>query len=241
MEGPGGSRTRTPTLRWIWLAWVSLGITILGFVVFGMASRGDPTPLIERHFGSTAQFALLMYTIGQAVAALALVLLVKRCGLGLRDIGFSGRLTGRGALFAITGWFIAFWLYYLVQRLMGAAGIAMFWNEEGFFALDSVRRLVVVVIATLVIAPLAEEMIYRGYVLKALLARLRTPAAALLSALVFASIHVGIGFGLAVYIFLGALILAYLYIKFKNIYPCVLMHLLNNAVAYIVIPLMVSK
>jgi len=115
----------------------------------------------------------------------------------------------------------------------------MFWNEAGFFGLDSAGRVVVVVIATLVVAPLAEEMIYRGYVLQALLARMRTPVAAVLSALIFASIHIGIGPGLAVYIFLGALILAYLYVRFRNIYACVLMHLLNNVVAYIVIPLVV--
>jgi membrane protease YdiL (CAAX protease family) len=233
--GPGAL-----SLRWIWLAWLAPVFTVLGFVVFGVASRGDPTPLIEKLFESTAQFALLAYTVGQVVAALVLICFVKRGGLGFRDIGFSGRLTGQGAILALAGWFIAFWLYYAVEKSLSLAGIKMFWNESGFFALDSVWRVVIVVVATLVVAPLAEEMIYRGYVLQALLARLRKPVAAVLSALVFASIHVGMGPGFAIYIFLGALILAYLYVKFRNVYACVLMHLMNNVVAYIVIPLMLS-
>ena len=239
MEGQSINRS-TLSLRWIWLAWVALVFTSLGFVMFGVVAQGDPTPLIERLFGGTALFAFLMYTAGQGVAALVLIYLVKRRSLGFRDIGFSGRLTGQGAIQALVGWFIAFWLYYAVEKIVGLVGIEMFWNEAEFFALDSVWRVVVVVVATLIVAPLAEEMIYRGYVLQALLARVKTPVAAILSALIFASIHVGIGLGLAIYIFLGGLILAYLYVKFRNVYACVLMHFMNNVVAYVVIPLMVS-
>lgn len=236
-RGTAGPRL---SLRWIWLAWLGAVLTVSGFVVMGTVSRGDPTPLIERLFGSTSTFAFFTYTVGQGLAALALIALARRRGLGFRDIGFKGRLTRQGIVYALGGWFVAFWLYYVVEKALGLAGIGMFWNEAAFFALDSAGRVVVVVVATLVVAPLAEEMIYRGYVLEALLGRLRTPAAVALSALIFASIHIGIGLGLAVYIFLGALILAYLYVRFRNIYPCVVMHLLNNVVAYLVIPLVVG-
>jgi membrane protease YdiL (CAAX protease family) len=236
-----GSRDRSAlTLRWIWLAWAALVFTALGFVVFGFVARGDPTPRIERVFGSTALFAFLAYAVGQGVAALLLVLLAKRRGLGLREIGFDGRLTGRGAVLALAGWLISFFLFYAVRRTVGLAGIQMFWNESEFFALDSIRRVVVVVFATILIAPPAEEMIYRGYVLKALLGRFNKPLAAVLSSLIFASIHIGVGLGLAIHTFLGGLILAYLYVKFRNVYPCIVMHAVNNVVAYIVIPLAVS-
>lgn len=120
---------------------------------------------------------------------------------------------------------------------MGLAGVGMFWNESDFLTLDSPARVVIVIVATLVVAPLAEETIYRGYVLQALIERVQAPVAAVLSALVFSSIHIGIGLGLAIYIFFGSLILAYLYVRFRNIYSCVLMHLMNNVAAYFVIPL----
>lgn len=230
---------RKLSLGWIWVAWLALVFTVLGFVVLGFVARGDPTPIIETLFGDTGRFAFLIYTVGQGAAALILILLVKRRGLSLRDLGLRGSLTKQGVLYAAGGWFVAFWLYYIVEKLLGLAGIRMFWNESDFLALDSAPRVVIVVIATLVVAPLAEELIYRGYVLRALLERMRAPVAAVLSALVFSSIHIGIGLGLAVYIFLGGLILAYLYLKFRNVYACVLMHLLNNIVAYIVIPLVV--
>ncbi len=115
MEGRSESRGSL-SLRWIWLAWFAFAFTALGFVVFGCLSRGDPTPLIERLFGDTALFSFLVYTVGQGVAALLLIHLAHRRGLGLRDIGFTGRLTGRGALLALAGWFVAFLLYYIVEH-----------------------------------------------------------------------------------------------------------------------------
>jgi membrane protease YdiL (CAAX protease family) len=233
------NKDRKLSLGWIWVAWLALGFTVFGFVIFGFIAQGDPVPVIERLFGDTGCFAFLVYTVGQGIAAIVLVLLVKRRGLNLRILGFRGSLTIQMVLYAVGGWFVAFWLYYIVEKLLGIAGIRMFWNESDYLALDSPSRIVIVVIATLVVAPLAEELIYRGYVLQALLDRMRAPVAAVLSALVFSSIHLGIGLGLAVYIFLGGLILAYLYMKFQNVYACVLMHLLNNIVAYIVIPLVV--
>lgn len=229
----------TLSLGWIWLAWLAPAFTVLGFVLFGFIARGDPTPMIERLFGDTGRFAFLIYTVGQGVAAIALTALAKSRGVGVRDLGFRRGLTKKGALFAVGGWFTAFWLYYLIEKLAGLVGIDMFWNESNFLALDSPWKVAIVIVATLIVAPLAEEMVYRGYVLQALLERVRAPSAAVLSALVFSSIHIGIGIGLAVYTFFGALLLAYLYVKFKSVYPCVLMHLMNNIVAYIVIPLVV--
>jgi len=196
--------------------------------------------MINRLFGDTSFFAFLVYSAGQGIAAIVLIYLVKKRGLRFQDIGFNGRLNGKGAMLALAGWFIAFWLYYAVEKTVGLIGIDMFWNESEVFGLNSGWRLGIMIVATLVIAPLAEEMIYRGYVLKALLARFKTPLAAVLSSVIFASIHVGIGLGLAIYIFFGALILAWLYLKFRNIYACVLMHFLNNVVAYFLIPLIVS-
>jgi hypothetical protein len=242
-NGPGrkGTGHTRLSLRWIWLAWAALLATAFGFLAFGTIARGDPTPLITELFGGTATFALLVYTFGQGAAALVLVFLMRRRGLGLGDLGFTGRLTRAGALYAVGGWFVAFLLYYLVQRALGLIGIRMFWNEGEFFALDSAWRVAIVVVSTVIVAPVAEELIYRGYVLEALLSRLGKPVASLLSALVFASIHIGVGPGLALHTFLGGLILAFLYVRFRTVYPCVLMHLINNIVAYILIPVTVLR
>ena len=229
-----------PSLRWIFVAWLAIGLTFVTYIVFGMIERGDPTEAIERLFGDSALFAFLVYTAGLVFALLVLRRLLRRSGFGWRDVGLRGRLTGRGALFAVGGWFVAFWLYYLVEKTTGAVGLRMFWNEEAFFGLHSVARVIGIGLSTLVIAPVAEEIIYRGYLIPAIRAKAGTALAVLLSSLIFASVHIGIGPGMAIYIFLGAFIPAYLFLRFDNIYPCILMHLINNMVAYFVIPLAVG-
>ncbi len=240
MNGRAEGQARL-SLKWLPVAWIGLGFTTLVFVVFGMVEQGDPTRMIEARFGDVPLFAFAVYTIGLLVALLVLRYLLSRRQLGWRNVGVTGRLSSKSVLYAFIGWLVAFFLYYIVETSITRVGIKMFWNEGDFFGLDTPWRVVGICLATLVIAPIAEEILYRGYVLQALLAKFSTTLAALLSALIFASIHIGIGPGMVVYLFLGGLIPAYLYIRFRSIYPCVLMHFLNNIVAYVVIPLVVGK
>ena len=229
------------SLKWLPVAWIGLGFTTLVFMVFGMVEQGDPTHVIETLFGDVPLFAFMVYTIGLLVALLVLRYLLRRRQLGWRDVGLRGGLSKTAALYAIGGWFVAFFLYYLVETTLAWVGVRMFWDEGAFFGFDTAWRVIGICLAALVVAPIAEEIIYRGYVLQSLLARFSSPPAAILSALIFASIHIGVGPGMVVYLFLGGLIPAYLYIKFRSIYPCVLMHFLNNIVAYLIIPLTVAK
>ena len=229
------------SLKWLPVAWVGLGFTTLAFVVFGMIERGDPTRIIEARFGDVPLFAFAAYTIGLLLALLVLRYLLGRRQLGWRHVGVTGGLSSKSVLYAFIGWLVGFFLYYIVEISLNRIGIRMFWNEGDFFGLDTPWRVIGICFAALIVAPIAEEILYRGYVLQALLAKLPTVLAVLLSALIFASIHIGIGPGMVIYLFLGAIIPAYLFIRFRSIYPCVLMHFLNNIVAYVFIPMVVGK
>lgn len=226
------------SLKWIPLAWLSLAFTFFVFIVFGSIQQGDPTKLIEKLFGNVALFAFVTYGIGLVIAVVVLFILLKRRYLGWQDVGFSCHLTRQAILYAIIGWFVSFWLYYLMDNVLGYIGIRMFWNESNFFGYDSIPGFIIIAIVAVIVSPIAEEIIYRGYMLPALLTKFKPAMAITLSGLIFASVHIGIGLGLAIYIFMGALILAYLYFKFENIYSCILMHILNNLVAFIFIPLL---
>jgi len=237
METKNLERTKL-SLKWIPIAWFSLAFTFFVFIVFGTIQQGDPTRLIEELFGNVALFAFVIYGIGLVIAVFVLFILLKRRNLGWQDVGFSGHLTKQATLYAIIGWFISFWLYYLMDNILGYFGIPMFWNESNFFGYNSIQGFIIIAIVAVIASPIAEEIIYRGYMLPALLTKFKPTIAIILSGLIFASVHIGIGLGLAIYIFLGALILAFLYFKFENIYSCILMHFLNNLVAYLFIPLL---
>lgn len=56
--------------------------------------------------------------------------------------------------------------------------------------------------------------------------------------LLFALYHGAIGPGLVLYIFLWSFFPALLYLRYRSIYPCILMHFLNNVWVDLLVPLL---
>jgi membrane protease YdiL (CAAX protease family) len=85
---------------------------------------------------------------------------------------------------------------------------------------------VAALITGVVIAPLAEEAFFRGFVFAGLRPRLGVVGAALISAAVFGAVHLSLGTFLPV-AFLG-LLLAMLYATTGSLYPGIIAHAFNN-------------
>jgi uncharacterized protein len=86
-------------------------------------------------------------------------------------------------------------------------------------------------IELVVVAPLTEELLFRGIFLPAFLSRYKTSNAVILSALLFSIFH------LNPYQFLNAfclgIVFAILYIKTNSIWPCIIGHSFSNALIFI--------
>jgi membrane protease YdiL (CAAX protease family) len=105
---------------------------------------------------------------------------------------------------------------------------------------DQFANIAIVVLVCVLIGPLGEEILYRGFLLSWLWGRLKNPwAAGLLATIIFAVVHIP-GFGLrgALYILLWTPLIAALFINRRCIYPCFEAHLVNNMFAYVLIPRM---
>jgi hypothetical protein len=81
------------------------------------------------------------------------------------------------------------------------------------------------------IAPILEELIFRGVMLSYLLKHKSEWAAILFSALLFGLVHVSPD--QVVWSFLGGIFLGYAYLKSQNILVPILFHSLNNFLYYI--------
>ncbi|MDQ3630601.1 MAG: CPBP family intramembrane metalloprotease [Actinomycetota bacterium] len=85
-----------------------------------------------------------------------------------------------------------------------------------------------------VVAPFAEEVFFRGYVFGALRNWKGMWIGALLSGLIFGAIHVGSAPDplylplLAVF----GIVLCLLYVKTRSLYPCIVLHAVNNCLAF---------
>ena len=89
------------------------------------------------------------------------------------------------------------------------------------------------------LAPLAEEMVFRGAVLRTLLGlfdRRRPWLPIAISALLFALVHWNMAQGL--HAFLMGLLIGWMYYRTESIVPGLVLHGVNNSVAYIVYNLM---
>lgn len=83
----------------------------------------------------------------------------------------------------------------------------------------------------MVVAPIAEETFFRGFMLPGISKRFGKGWGIVVSAFIFALAHLQPG--AMVPIFLLGLLLAWLYIKTKSIWPCIFAHFTYNSIAFI--------
>ena len=81
------------------------------------------------------------------------------------------------------------------------------------------------------LAPLAEEIVFRGAILRSLLTTARPMAAIIISALLFALVHMNPA--QMPYAFIAGLLLGWMYWRTGSILPGMAYHWANNSVAYI--------
>jgi membrane protease YdiL (CAAX protease family) len=88
-------------------------------------------------------------------------------------------------------------------------------------------------IGLVAIPPLAEEMLFRGFLYRGLARRWPKYIAAIISSLLFAVVHFQWNVGVDVFVLSMVMIL--LYEKTKNLWVCVALHGLKNLVAYLML------
>lgn len=85
-------------------------------------------------------------------------------------------------------------------------------------------------LATVVAAPIAEEVFFRGFLLPAFAVQWGFVPAAFASALLFGLTHVSLG--LLAPAFVSGLILAWLYRRTGSLWNCILAHGIQNSLAF---------
>lgn len=162
------------------LVWVGAGIAGV-FASLPVAGRGDIDPAYT--FG-------VLLPVQQLAVLAALVLVSRAKGLGsLRaDFGLEVRAADLRAV----------WLGPVMQVVLWLALIPLVWlggdtpNQRLIEDLEESRALVpalLFVLGAVVMAPVVEETLYRGLLLRAMLRRMSPAAAVLVSSLVFATVH----------------------------------------------------
>ena len=91
------------------------------------------------------------------------------------------------------------------------------------------------IVTVVVMAPIFEEVLFRGILLESLRARYGVVAALMLSSLLFAVIHFHLT--VAVNAFFMGLILGYIYLETNSLWSVIFLHALNNTISYVLMAL----
>lgn len=117
-------------------------------------------------------------------------------------------------------------LVFLINAL-GQGWNLTFTQPDFSFQQDVVYN-ITFLISVLGVAPILEEAIFRG-VITHTLQRYDKRFAIIISALLFAMMHLNLVQGIPT--FLMGLVLGYVYITSQSLYPCILIHFINNLMA----------
>lgn len=166
-------------------------------------------------------------------------LLLRRAKEKFANIGVAGKLKIKHVVVALKAYAAYFVMFLFVISLAGALGLFNTNQAQDIgFHEPHGYHLVIAFVSLVVLPPIAEEIVFRGYLYHRLKKSTRTAVAVLITAILFASAHLEIGSGgplnwaAAVDTFILSFALTYVTERSKSLWPAMLVHAIKNAVAF---------
>lgn len=185
-----------------------------------------------------AVFSLLLFLAQEVIFLLPLFFfLYRRHRISKEMLGFRSIGLWETIKFTLVGYFYIIALGFFFFVVTGGAGsdIPGFQIQETYFPLfgdiGKPLNLILAIIVLVVIAPIVEEVVFRGTVLQTLIKHFGTGFGNILTALFFAFIH--FQFESFFLLFFLSFILNWIFLKAKSLYPCIGFHMLNNGIAFL--------
>ncbi|WP_241434316.1 CPBP family intramembrane glutamic endopeptidase [Prochlorococcus marinus] len=233
-----------PEINFLPLSTVDMVLLIAGgFVVLGeLVSPLIAMPfsdLITREIASPVKESLKVLIGYAAMTVPPLIILRQQIShlrikvLSMEWLQWGGRSFAKSAVDALKGWLMVMPFVLLVSWLT-----TLFFGDPGgsnplldmVLSSKNYSALSILLITTVVMAPLFEELIFRGVLLPALVKKQGRVLSVLVSALIFALAHLSVGEMPPLFV-LG-IGLALLRLSSGRLLPCVLMHSLWNGVTF---------
>lgn len=199
---------------------------------------------VEDIFSSAAaQFMFIL--IAEVLAVWLVFWILSRRGLNAASIGLGRRPVWSDLSKGIG----AFVIFYIILAALFAMLVALVPEvqskldepqEIGFNALNSNLDKLLAFVSLVILAPIGEEIMVRGYLFSGLRSRWKFIPSAVITGLVFGAAHLqpenpgALVWGAALSTFILSLVLVYLREKTGALYSGILVHGLNNAVAFTV-------
>ncbi len=227
---PGGA---APLPSWpLWTAFVALlggfiGGSVLGGIVYGVADANGHDPAnAPIGYDLLANLLLQASLVASAVIFARLGGRVSAAAFGLRAVH-----VGRALLWMVAGYVTYVVLSGIWLTISGADDA----SDDITTRLQddpSTATVAGLAVFAVVLAPIVEEVFFRGFVFTAMRSKLNVAWAALISGVMFGAVHAfGSPWQFLVPLSLLGVVLCLIYWKTGSLYPCIALHALNNCVA----------
>jgi membrane protease YdiL (CAAX protease family) len=236
------SSNRFSRLRWrSWVVALGLSVWVFGgffasqaivvAMILGLRQIGVDFTAVNKAFLSFVLAAIIyLLTIGIVIG---LPWVVKRTRTTLEEIGLTRLPDWRDILLAPAGFvvylLVSSILVHLVQQLFPYFNVAQS-QDTGFSNLSNRYEYIFAFITLVVIAPVAEEILMRGYLYGKLRQFIPVIAAGLMTSVVFGILHGQLNVGVDV--FALSLVLCSLREVTGSIWAGILLHMMKNGLAF---------
>ncbi len=202
---------------------------------YGLIRPGSKYTLDQ---SAAAQFFYIL--LAEAIAVGCVMWVLRRRHLRLGSIGFSRRPKWRDIKWAALGFLVFYGLLFAVTAILSLLIPSFNINapqDVGFNVLSSPLDRIIALVALVILPPLGEETLMRGYLYSGLRSRLKFWPAMLITSLLFGAAHLSTGvhgalWAAGVDTFVLSLILVYLRERSGALYAPIMVHGLNNLVAF---------
>jgi membrane protease YdiL (CAAX protease family) len=204
-------------------------------VVYSLIRPGSKNILDQ---SAAAQFFYIL--LAEALAVGAVMLILRRRRLGLEAIGFGRRPQWRDLRWAAGGFVVFYGLLFAATAILTLLVPSFNVNapqDVGFNVLSTPLDKLIALVALVILPPLGEETLIRGYLFSGLRSRLRFWPALFITSLLFGVAHLSTGVNGALWAagvdtFILSIVLVYLREKTAALYAPIMVHGLNNLIAF---------
>jgi membrane protease YdiL (CAAX protease family) len=222
-----------------WGPWVAVVYALAIYIL----AQATATMLLVSHDWLTQSISAQFWYVlmAEALTFAAIWWFVKHRGAKLQDIGWHN-LRGKDIGYAVLGFIVYFAAYAFVlgavMHLFPSFNVDQK-QDLGFSNPATNGGMLMTFISLVVLPPLIEETVFRGFVYGGLRSRLKPIFSALITSAVFASLHLEFGNGgplvwvAALDTFTLSLVLCYLREKTDSLWPGILVHALKNGLAFV--------
>jgi membrane protease YdiL (CAAX protease family) len=220
----------------IFLATQLIAALIVESALVIMHSGVKPSGSIDE--SAPAQFFYILLAEGGAVWLVIRIL--KMRGLALGSIGMGRRPIAKDIIKGLLGFSAFFAILVVINGVLSAIfpDLNAEQQDVGFNTLNTSLDWIVALFSLVILPPIGEETLVRGYLYSGLRGRLKFIPAMLITSFMFGLAHLQLGSGTAVVwaagvdTFVLSMVLVYLRETTGALYAGMLVHALNNLIAF---------